>query len=306
MRNRARESQAVCRMKRPPRIHEPFSFRIPVFRVFRSGPRGVAALSCRVSTRPHVLGSIFARFHSGTLTRPKPVLAACVALTVGAIWLGSSVEFRTSRSELAPAGDPDQLRWEALLRDYKTSETVIACVEAAPGASKPGDELERFTDLLAGRIAGDPVVERVFHRFDVDWVLRHGLYLLPPQTRQDIAATIAREWDFIAELASSADLSELNRRIAGRMDNGFAGTSVPPEADKAVSLLGAFLRSQRAFLEDPDAAVGPWVEQGAVQALAGDRASLLANGYMKAHDGKTLFILVTPRSTDDSLPARSM
>jgi hopanoid biosynthesis associated RND transporter like protein HpnN len=251
-----------------------------------------------------VLGNIFARSLSGTLTRPKPVLAVCLALTLGAVWLGSSVEFRTSRSELAPADDPDQLRWEALLRDYKTSETVIVCVEAAPGASKTGDELERFTDLLAGRIAGDPVIERVFHRFDVAWVMRHGLYLMPPEARRDVATTVAREWDFIAELASSADLPELNRRIAGRMEHGFAGTSVPPEAERAVSVLRAYLRSQRTFLEDAGAAVGRWVERGAAQALAGDRAAHLANGYMKTHDGKTLFVLVTPRTTDDSLPAR--
>lgn len=251
-----------------------------------------------------MLGNIFARSLSGTLTRPKPVLAACLALTVGAVWLGSSVEFRTSRSELAPADDPDQLRWEALLRDYKTSETVIACVEAAPGASKTDDELERFTDLLAGRIAGDFVVERVFHRFDVEWVMEHGLYLMPPEARREVATTVAREWDFIAELASSADLPELNRRIAGRMERGFGGTSVPPQAAKAVSLLGAYLRSQRTFLEDAGEAVGRWVERGAAQALAGDRAAHLANGYLKTHDGRTLFVLVTPRSTDDSLPAR--
>jgi predicted RND superfamily exporter protein len=144
----------------------------------------------------------------------------------------------------------------------------------------------------------------VFHRFDVDWVLRHGLYLLPPEVRQGIATTVATEWDFIAELASSVDLPELNRRIAGRMERGLADTNVAPEAARAISLLGTYLRSQRAFLEDAGGAVGHWVGKGAAQVLAGDRASLLANGYMKAHDGKTLFVLITPRSTDDSLPAR--
>ena len=30
----------------------------------------------------------------------------------------------------------------------------------------------------------------------------------------------------------------------------------------------------------------------------------LGNGYVKTHDGKTLFLLITPHSSDDSLPTR--
>ncbi len=75
-----------------------------------------------------MLGKPLSRLQLAILARPRPVLAGGLLLTVLALWLGSGVEFRSSRSDLAAASDPDQLRWEALLRDYQARETVIGCV----------------------------------------------------------------------------------------------------------------------------------------------------------------------------------
>ena len=75
------------------------------------------------------------------------------------VWLGSGVELRSSRSELAAADDPDQRRWDELLLDYQAREAVIGCIEAAAGRTPSDAELERFTDLLAQRIATDHIRE---------------------------------------------------------------------------------------------------------------------------------------------------
>jgi hopanoid biosynthesis associated RND transporter like protein HpnN len=251
-----------------------------------------------------VLGNLLSRFQTANLARPRVVLAVCAGLVLASVWLAVGVELRTSRNELAPAQDPDQLRWEALLRDYTASETVIACLEAAPGEGKSPVELERFADLLADAFASDPLVGQVFHRFDVDWVLDHGLYLLPPEARQSIARAVESERDLLAELASSASLTDVNRSISRRMRSGFAGSELPPEAGTAISLLATYLGAQRAFLEDTGSAVKRWTRRSALLALAGDQAEQLSNGYTKSHDGQTLFVLITPSDADDSLPAQ--
>ena len=217
-----------------------------------------------------MFGSLLSRLQSTTLGRPKSVLAGCLLLAALAAWLGSRVEFRTSRSELAPAGDPDQQRWEELLRDYRGSETVIACVEAAPGETRTARQLEHFADLLADDIARDPLVDQVFHKFDADWLLIRGLYLVPPDTLGSATTALEAEREFLTQLASSADLAELNRRIAGRMRQGFAGTEVPAEAPTAVAMLRAFLRSQHSFLESPQPSVERWLERPPLLTLAGE------------------------------------
>ena len=250
-----------------------------------------------------MLGNLFSRFQGVTLARPHGVLALAAALSAFALILALGVEFRSSRSELAPADDPDQLRWESLLRDYKASETVIVCVEAAPGASAEGSELERFADRLAARIAADSSVERVFHRFDVDWVLRHGLWLMPTDQRRAIAAAVEAERELLEQLAGTSDLAGLNRRIAGRMRRDLGKSELPDEVGAGLSLLSAYLSAQRRFLEETGPAVERWVGRPPLAALAGDEARL-ANGYSKSHDGRTLFLIVTPRSTDDGLAER--
>ncbi len=88
---------------------------------------GYASRSAR---GPNLLGKPLSRLQLAILERPGPVLVGGLILTLAALWLGSGVEFRSSRSELAGASDPDQLRWEALLRDYRARETVVGCIEA--------------------------------------------------------------------------------------------------------------------------------------------------------------------------------
>ncbi len=249
-----------------------------------------------------MLGKPLSRLQLAILARPRPVLAGGLLLTVLALWLGSGVEFRSSRSELAGPSDPDQLRWEELLRDYQARETVIGCVEAS-GSQAPSDEkLEQFADQLAARVSADPLVERVFHKLDVAWILSRGLYLLPTKTQLSITLALESEGEFLAELVSSRDLAEFNRHVAGRMRQDFAGTqAVPSNAADAVARLVAFLEWQHAFLDDAPSTATRWLTQPAWRVLGEDR---LGNGYMKTHDGKTLFLLITPRSSDDSLSVR--
>ena len=117
----------------------------------KCGPAGGLGYASRSARGPHLLGKPLSRLQLAILERPRSILAGGLLLTVLALWLGSGVEFRSSRSELAGASDPDQIRWDALLRDYQARETVIGCVEV--GTSEASEEhLERFVDRLAEEV----------------------------------------------------------------------------------------------------------------------------------------------------------
>lgn len=64
-----------------------------------------------------MLGRILARLHDTIVARPRRVLLYSGLAVMLGLALGYQVEFRTSRQELAPPGDPDQERWTALLEE---------------------------------------------------------------------------------------------------------------------------------------------------------------------------------------------
>ena len=89
-------------------------------------------------------------------------LVVSAALALAGALLGWQVEFRSSRAEMAPADDPDQMRWTALLQEYSGSEALIACLEPLPG--KEIGELTRLADRLAEEFA-KTLVSRILEAF---------------------------------------------------------------------------------------------------------------------------------------------
>lgn len=239
------------------------------------------------------------------LRRPRAVLAGSLVLAAVGAFLGAGVELHTSRSELAPADDPDQRRFDELLDDYKGSQVVVACVEAEPGRSATAVDLDRFADRLAERLSADPLVERVFHRIDTDWLLDRALYLVPPAQLRAIATAVEGERGELGRLATLTDLAALNRALAERIEHGF-GAAVPglDAAPRALALLSALFAAERRFIEDAPAAVADWVRRPLLPALAGSSGRRLEQPYPQTYDGRTRFLLVTPRATGDSLPVQ--
>ncbi len=254
-----------------------------------------------------MLHRILARLQEAILIHPGRVLAGSVALTGIALVLGLGVEFRTSRNDLSPQDDPEQQRLERLVGDFTGSSDLIACVEAAPGASKTPAELRAFADALAEAFRADPEVARVFHKIDLDWFLERGLHLVPPPMIRKAAAAALEERAALEVLAGVRDLADLNEWIARRLETGLAAAPSPGAgedvASDAIGWLSAFLTWERRLITASGAAMTDLESAPPLLALAGAHPALASRGYLATHDGATLFLLVTPRSDDDSLPS---
>ena len=74
-----------------------------------------------------MLRHVLAKFQSAILEHPRAVLVLSGALLVLAIILGLGVEFRTSRSELAPEDDPEQQRMNRFVEETGGGDLLIAC-----------------------------------------------------------------------------------------------------------------------------------------------------------------------------------
>lgn len=248
---------------------------------------------------------LLARIQSAILERPRPVLVASILLALVAIAFGLRVEFRSSRAELAPPDDPDQQRWSALAEEYSGSEALIAAVEAIPGESDSDRGLRAFVDRLADEFRGDPLVDNVFHRVDVDWFLDRGLYLLAPDQLEAVRRALDTEGTLLHELGSITSIERLNRRIAERIERGRReGAGVPEQGSAVIGGLTRLLRFQRDFMARPAETMDRLERTEPLLAVAGDRAPGLPGGYLGTRDGSTLFVIVSPENSSDGLPAR--
>ena len=237
------------------------------------------------------------------LQRPKRVLVASGLLLLLAAALGSGVEFRTSRNELAPPDDPDQQRWLDLLEDYTGTQTLIACAEALPGAPMDGGRLREFVDRLAVEVERDPLVDYVFHRVDVDWITLRGLYLVPADSLQAAVDAVEDESVLLGRLESVGGLADLNELVAERIRRGLEqGSAVPAGDGSAENALAGLLRGVRGFLERPQHSVDEWTRPGnPLTLLAGETEREATDGYLHTRDGKTYFLLIHQRGSDDTL-----
>ncbi len=263
-----------------------------------------------------MLRQIISRLQAAVLTYPERVLIGSLALLVVALWLGRGVEFRTARSELAPPDDPDEKRLEEIGREFTGSSALIVCAEAAgPAAGSGPGELRTFADALADALRGDPAVASVFYRVDLDWLLEHGLHLAPPAALTAAAAAVRQERGAIAALAGATGVADLNDLLSSRLEGGLAqppaGLSRPSAGAagrdaEGARFLAAYLRAEAGFLRDPGAAIAALESAPPLLTLAGGLAGPSApahGGYLSTHDGSTLFLLVSPQDSDDSLPA---
>jgi predicted RND superfamily exporter protein len=243
------------------------------------------------------------------LARPVQVAAVSAALVVVALLTGTQVEFRTARSELSPANDPEQARFDRLLEEFAGEDALIACIEAMPGSSATLAEMQAFADELAAALRGHPQVNQLFYRVDLDWFLERGLALAPPETLEQVVAAARGESELLAALAGARHLGDLNAALADRLESGLSGSGSLPDARSrsaaAASLegLAGLLRAERLFMEDPERFLTGLEGTSPLLTLAGPGQIPAAGGYLASRDGSLFFLMIIPRWVDPTLPA---
>ncbi|MDH3627941.1 MAG: MMPL family transporter [Acidobacteriota bacterium] len=253
-----------------------------------------------------MLRSLLGRIQSLAFTRPLTVLAISGGLLLIALALGSQVEFRKSRSELAPDDDPDQQRWGRLLDEYEGTEALIACVEADPEAARDADakSLQAFVGVVAEAVANDESVAQVFYRVDRNWFYERGLYLMPPDDLSKIVDRVRDQQPLLDLLGSVDGFPALNRVLSGQLSRSLESGAADSGQDADLTPILNYLKYQNEFLADPVASVSAWTDVPFMDVLGRQRYGDEADGYLKTYDGLTYFILITPAGKDDSLDFR--
>lgn len=246
------------------------------------------------------------RLQDQILARPGRVVLYSLLLTVLALAMGSQVEFRTARRDLAPIDDTEQIRFDRLMaRISGGSSMVIACAERVEAAPADRPALQAFADALAASFAASPQVASTFHKVDLEWFTRNTLWLAPAEELENITAILQGQEGLITSLRDVRNLAGLNQLIttslSRRQGSGAAPSAGEEEQGKqAITALVAALRAEGEFLTDPGGVTGRLLDTDPLAAAVASRVP--AGGYMASRDGRLLFIMVTPASRDESLP----
>lgn len=245
------------------------------------------------------------RMMAGIIAKPRLVVYAAICLVAAGIFLGFQVEIRTSRSELASADDPEQIRFDRLMYDFGGSQALIACVEAIPGAEVDPRPLRKLADDLANVFRRMPEVEQVFHRIDTGWFVERGLSYADPDEIRGAARGIGAASNAIKRLSGVSGFADFNLLLAELMRDA-AGSRQARQEDSSGGVAGiiTLLAAERRFLESPEKFVEELEERTVMDLLAALGGAAPGDGYLATRDGKTLFLMISPVSRDDSLPVR--
>lgn len=259
------------------------------------------------SGKKPLLRKLLVRFQSLAFTHPRLVVGISLVILLVALAFGSQVEFRKSRSELAPDDDPDQQRWGRLLDEYEGTEALIACIEADPasGRTTSTPELQAFVAAVAKAVAADESVAQVFHRVDRDWFYERGLYLVPPDDLTRAIETVRSQQGLLDQIAMIDGFPALNRLLADQLSRSLdEGDSREERKASDLDPIVEYLQRQNLFLTAPVESVTQWTETEFVDVLGQQSYGDEADGYLKTYDGLTYFVLITPAGKDDSLEFR--
>ena len=253
----------------------------------------------------HVLRRLIGNLQDLILARPARVAALSTLLVILALILGWQVEFRTARKDLAPPGDSEQARYERMLARIGGGGLITAVAEATGSDGGDTEALQAFADDLAAAFAASPLVDHTFHKVDLDWFTRHALWLAPAEDLQAAAQGLDDQSALLAGLQGVTSLAGLNALAADVLSDPDRQGSAPSseEQDQAAAGLAALtlaLEQENEFLADPAGTAQRLRRFELLASLVA--ASVPDQGYLASHDSSLLFILITPRSDDESLP----
>ena len=234
------------------------------------------------------------RWERWLLGSPWIILALAGVVSLVAIALGSQVEFRSSRSELAPPGDPDQIRWEKLLDDYGSAEYVVACVEREPtadGSTAP------IVEELATAFRRLDLIDSIYYKLNLDWIDRNLIFLTPTAQLDGLSDA------GLDDLGPIDAISRVNGYLDERFVEGLESGSLD-DADNTSGLdvMLDMLRWQRRWLEAPPAAAAEFMSRDRMVDFLGDRLPF-PDGYLQSRDGGMYFLILSTSGQDD-LPYR--
>ena len=252
-----------------------------------------------------MLRKLIGRLQALILARPGRVVLLSLLLTALALAMGSQVEFRTARRDLAPPDDTEQIRFDRIMARIGGGSMVIACAESVAGAPADQPALQAFADALAVSFAASPHVANTFHKVDLEWFLRNALWLAPAEDRETLTGILHDQESFIISLRNVRHLADLNQLVTTSLSRrqgpgAVLSAAEQEQAERTLTALATALHAEGEFLTRPAQVMDRLQKTDPLTTAVASR--IPGGGYMASRNGRLLFVMVTPATDDESLP----
>jgi uncharacterized protein len=218
------------------------------------------------------------------------VAGAVLSLLVTAMHL----TFQTDRVDLISTGNRYRQLDEAYDREFQVlPEGVIIVIR-----SENRETAKAFATALAQRWEGDPTIDKVVYRLNIDALKHKALLYLSPDELIALRETLQAHHGFLQELAASPSLQNLfaliNREITtalvGHVFTDFLEDDMQQDAHPDLGLLLALLQQMNHGLEGQRPTRSAWAHL-----FTKDAATAPQDGFLWSDDGQLLFVLVQPK-----------
>ncbi len=254
--------------------------------------------------RPDRLARLLAGFVGGVGRHPVAVLAACLGLVAGSVYLAyAKLEYHTQRNDLLSAHKECQKRWQKYLDAFGDDDDMVVVVEGGDRASKMA-----ALDAVAARVKQRPDrFDRVFHKADLRPLHDRAILFLPPAELDAIRGRLDRMDPLLGRFAPIAwqmlSLETLLTKSVSVLEAQKAGKELPDTDRDLLTQLPAVARSAADSLRDPAAYHNPWGLAGA--ASGPSLGQLTEEQYAFTPDGTLGLLVCRPLKADASFtPAR--
>ncbi len=209
---------------------------------------------------------------------PWYVIAVMGVLIILSLILARDLKMDMRWSDTLPEGDPMAQEFERIIKEYKTSSTILVVVQ--------GDEREikQFADELAPEIAKlEEYVERVDYKFDKEFFSKHGFMMAEQSDLESMA-------DMFGDLNLVPLITNINDNFEKEYVGNEEALSTKTKEDEAARSLDGFLnwlQTMDAYISDPASADQVLADSAVEQFLYGEP-------YFISYDKRTLLLSCKP------------
>jgi predicted RND superfamily exporter protein len=205
------------------------------------------------------------------------------------------MEFRTSRSALHTAEDPDTARFEEFLSELGPNSVAVL----AEGGTEP--QRRAFMEEMASRLEREKSrVRDVFYRVPVDFFQARALGLAPLESLKKLAAALEKEAPTLAALSSARGVADLNRLLGKRIEGEFkSGRKQESDDLSGLRALHGVILGEKKLIEHPAQAAKDLEELDPLALLQPRDPRLAHEGFLTSRDGSMYVALVQPPDTGD-------
>lgn len=221
------------------------------------------------------------------INRPRIVLIVSGILALTSLVLAlHQLRFDADQDNLISKQEAYHQRYKQYLQEFGDQEYIFVVIKDDP--TRP-DQIQFFIDRLASTLTKENgLFQKVIHRFDPNFLDRHGVYLLPNDAYVSLHNHLSEQATLLQSLLFSGNILTFLTTT-----NQMLGDTAPAKSSQDLEKGFAWIEQIMSHLDDPKALSG-LADEPTKFAVFGPNNQMGAAGYISTENGHYWLIKILP------------